>query len=128
MGINMSKVTPETIDEYINTFPENVQKKLETIRQTIHKAIPYAEESMKWGRAAFVDERILVVFGGFKHHIGFYTTPSSLEHFKNELSAFKTGSGSVQFPHNEPLPTELITKITQYRNWESKEKDVNWKS
>jgi len=124
MSTNKSK----TIDDYINTFPEDVQRKLQEIRETIRKAIPDAKEEMRWNRPAFVDDRILVMFGGFKNHIGFYSTPSSLEEFENELKDFKTGSGSIQFPSGEPLPTELITRITQYRDWESKEKDVNWKS
>lgn len=124
----MSKTKPQTIDDYIATFPKDVHPKLESIRQTIHKAIPDAHEELKWSKPAFVDEQILVMFGGFKNHIGFYSTPSSLHEFENELADFKTGSGSVQFAYGKPLPTELITKITKYRNWESKVKGVNWKS
>lgn len=124
----MSKAKPQTIDDYIATFPEEVQQKLESMRQTILKAIPNAEENLKWSRPAFVDERILVMFGGFKNHIGFYSTPSSFREFEDELQVFTTGSGSVQFPYDEPLPTELIIKITQFRDWESKVKEVNWKS
>lgn len=119
---------PKTIDEYIHTFPDEIRAKLEEITQIIRKAIPDAHEELKWNQPAFVDERILVMFGGFKNHIGFYSTPSSLQEFEDELADFKTGMGSVQFPYDEPLPTELITKITQYRDWESREKDVNWKS
>ncbi len=123
----MGKSDFKTIDDYIRTFPEDVKPKLEIVRQTIHKAIPDAREELKWSRPAFVDERILVMFGGFKNHIGFYSTPSSLQEFENELADFTTGSGSVQFPYDEPLPIELITKITQYRDWESKVQGVNWK-
>lgn len=124
----MTKHKPITIDTYINTFPKEVQERLQTVRETIHLTIPNAQEEMKWSRPAFVDERILVMFAAFKNHIGFYTTPSSLENFKDELSGFKTGRGSVQLPHDHPLPVKLIRKITEYRAWESKEKGVNWKS
>lgn len=122
----MVKSNSNTIAEYINIFPEEVQNKLQEMRQIILRAIPDASEEMKWSKPAFVDERILVMFGGFKNHIGFYTTPGSLEAFKNELSDFKTGKGSVQFPYDKPLPAELIIKITEYRAWESKEKGVTW--
>ena len=122
----MAQTSPQTLDEYISMFPDNVQKRLESVRQTIRKALPEAREAMKWSKPAFVGETILVMFGGFKNHIGFYTTPSSLKAFEDELTDFKTGKGSVQFPHNEPLPTELITKITEYRDWELREKGVNW--
>lgn len=119
---------PQTIEEYIRTFPDDVQQKLQNIPQIIRNAIPNAEEDLKWSKPAFVDEQILVMFGGFKKHIGFYTTPSSLQEFEDELADFTTESGSVQFPYDEPLPTDLITKIIQYREWESKKKGVNWKS
>lgn len=124
----MVKASPKTIDDYIGTFPEEVRERLENVRQTVQKAVPEAQEDIKWRQPAFIDETILVMFGGFKNHIGFYTTPSSLEFFEDELSEFKTGKGSVQFPHDEPLPTELITKMTQYRDWELREKGVNWMS
>lgn len=124
----MPKTNPQTIDDYINTFPEEVQERLEKVRQTIHKVVPEAQEDIKWNRPAFVGKTILVMFGGFKNHLGFYTTPSSLEAFEDELADFKTGKGSIQFPHEQPLPTDLIKKITEYRVWESKEKDVKWKS
>lgn len=124
----MSKSTLQTIDDYIRTFPDNVQDKLEKMRQTIHKAVPEAQEDIKWSQPAFVDGTILVMFGGFKNHIGFYTTPSSLEFFKKELIEIKTGKGSIQFSYEEALPTELITKITAYRDWEYKKKGVKWMS
>lgn len=122
----MAKANLQTIDDYIRTFPEEVQERLEKIRQIIHKVVPEAQEDIKWSQPAFVGETILVMFGGFKNHIGFYITPSSLEAFEEELSEFKTGKGSIQFPHDEPLPTELITKMTEYRDWELREKGVKW--
>lgn len=125
----MAKTTLKTIDEYISTFPKEVQEKLEKIRKTIREAAPEVHEKIKWNRPAFSDEqRILVMFAAFKHHIGFYVTPSTLQTFSKELSSFKTGKGSVQFPYSQPLPTDLVRKITAYRAWESKEKGVRWKS
>lgn len=124
----MPRSKPQTIDDYIATFPKDVQERLQKIHETIRKAIPNAKEDLKWSKPAFVDNHILVMFGGFKNHIGFYSTPSSLMEFEKELADFTSGSGSVQFPYDEPLPTELVTKITKYRDWESKVKGVNWKS
>lgn len=119
----------KTIDEYISTFPKEIQGKLEKIRQTIHKAAPEAHEEIKWNKPAYSDEeRILVMFAAFKHHIGFYVTPSTLQSFSDDLSEFKTGKGSIQFPFEQALPTDLIQMITEFRVWESKEKGVNWKS
>jgi uncharacterized protein YdhG (YjbR/CyaY superfamily) len=58
----------------------------------------------------------LVYFAGHKNHIGFYPIPSGISAFKEELSAYsQSGKGSVQFPYNQPLPLELITKIVKFR-------------
>lgn len=125
----MAKADLKTIDDYINTFPEEIQVKLEKVRQTIQEAAPEAHEVIKWNRPAYSDEeRILVMFAAFKHHIGFYVTPSTLQNFSDDLSEFKTGKGSIQFPFEQALPIDLIREITEFRVWESKEKGVNWKS
>lgn len=80
------------------------------------------------GQPGFADgARILVLFAAYKNHIGFYSTPSSLKAFAGEISKFKNGKGSVQFPFDKPLPISLIGKITEFRAKESKEGGVNWK-
>jgi uncharacterized protein YdhG (YjbR/CyaY superfamily) len=87
-----------------------------------------AKESLKWGMPAFSYRRILVTFGAFKHHIGFFPTPSAVRAFANDLSKFATASVSVQFPLEKPLPLPLIRKITAFRVRESIEKDGKWKT
>src|SRR5512140_3207743 len=87
-----------SIDEYIDTFPEDVKDILNNIRQTIKDAAPEAEEDIKYQMPTFVLHGNLVHFAAFKHHIGFYPTPSGTETFKKELSAYKTAKGSIQFP------------------------------
>jgi uncharacterized protein YdhG (YjbR/CyaY superfamily) len=61
----------------------------------------------------------LVHFAAFKEHIGFYPVPTGIEKFKKELSIYKQGKGSVQFPLDQPMPYELITKIVKFRVKES---------
>jgi uncharacterized protein YdhG (YjbR/CyaY superfamily) len=98
------------------------------MRACIRAAAPGAKEELKWGMPAFSYRRILVIFGGFKHHIGFYPTSSAVKAFAKELSKFKKARGSIQFPLNQPLPLPLIRKITAYRVRESNEDDTKWKS
>ena len=57
----------------------------------------------------------LVHYAAFKNHIGFYATPSGHEAFKDRLAGLKQGKGSVQFPHTEPLPLDLIKEIIEFR-------------
>ena len=119
---------PRTITEYITAAPLPAQEKLYQLLACIRKAAPRAEESLKWGKPAFSYDRILVVFAASKNHVGFYPTPSAVKAFAKELSGYKTGSGSIQFPLDKPLPVSLVSKITRFRVRESREEDVKWKS
>jgi len=106
----------QTIDEYIETFPERVQRILEQMRQTIRKAAPEAVEAISYQMPTYkLNGKHLVYFAAFKNHIGFYPIPSGIKAFKKELSPYKQGKGSVQFPIDKPIPFDLVGKIAKYR-------------
>ena len=111
----MPQAKPASINEYIASFPEDVQKVLEQVRETISQAAPEAGETINYGIPTFTLNGNLVHFAAFKNHIGFYATPTGHEAFAEELSNYKQGKGSVQFPLNKPMPLELITSIVQFR-------------
>ena len=118
----------KNIDEYIAAFPEEIQAMLEQIRATISKVAPTAEEAIKYAIPTFVlNGRNLVHFAAFKNHIGFYPTPTGIESFQKELSKYKQGKGSVQFPLDEPMPLALITKIVKFNMVRNAERDVKKK-
>lgn len=120
--------SPKTISQYIATFPPATRKKLKEMHATISKSAPNAIEGIKWSMPAFSYKRMLVAYAGYKHHIGFYPTPSALKKFEKEISKYKHARGSVQFPLIKPLPLTLIKKITAFRVKESLEKDKKWRS
>lgn len=103
------------IDEYIKKFPEDIQEKLEKLRQLIGENAPDAVEKISYGMPTFYLNGNLVHFAAYSGHIGFYPAPSGIEAFKDELSLYKTSKGAIQFPINEELPLELIKKIVQFR-------------
>jgi uncharacterized protein YdhG (YjbR/CyaY superfamily) len=105
----------ETIDEYIATFPRNVQEILEEMRRTIQESAPNAKEAISYQMPTFKLNGNLVHFAAFKNHIGFFPTPSGISRFKKELSHYETSKGTVRFPLNEPIPFDLIRKIVKYR-------------
>lgn len=111
---NMNKLTV-SIDEYISTFPNHVQTILQQVRRTVKEAAPEASEAIKYGIPTFVLKGNLVHFGAYKNHIGFYPTPSAANAFEDDFANYKTGKGSVQFPIDEPMPLDLITKIVKFR-------------
>lgn len=114
---------PTTIDEYIAGFPVDIQLILDQVRSTIKRAAPEAEESIGYGMPAYKTHgKPLVYFAGFKNHIGFYATPTGHAEFAKELSKYKQGKGSVQFPIDQPMPLELIAQIVEFRVIENHEK------
>lgn len=116
------ETAPKTIDEYIAEFPEDIQEILQKVRMTIKKAAPEAEEALKYQMPTFTLKGNLVHFGAFKEHIGFYPVPSGIEAFKDELSVYKSGKGSIQFPFDKPMPYDLIGKVVKFRVQENLEK------
>jgi uncharacterized protein YdhG (YjbR/CyaY superfamily) len=115
----------QTIDEYINSFDENVQNLLKQIHNLIKEIAPDSKESISYGMPAYkLNKKPLVYFGAFKNHIGFYATPTGHEKFAKELSEYKQGKGSVQFPFDKPLPISLISKIVKFRLSENLKKEI----
>ena len=110
-----NKVGFSSIDEYIATFPEEIQKILEELRATISASAPDAEEKISYQMPTFAQKGNLVHFAAWKNHIGFYPTSSGTQAFKHELSIYGGAKGSVKFPTEKPLPLELISKIVQFR-------------
>ena len=118
----------KTMDEYINTFPEDVRHILNELRQTIKEVAPEAEETINYQIPTFTLNGNLVHFAAFQNHIGFYPTPSGMEAFKKELSQYKGAKGSVQFPTDQPLPLSLIRRIVEFRVKENAERKSKKKS
>jgi len=118
----MPTTKPDSIDGYIADFPKDIQKILEQIRATIKKAAPDAEETINYAIPTFTLKGNLVHFAACKNHIGFYATPSGHNQFEKELSHFKQGKDSVQFPLSQPMPLALITKIVKFRVKENLQK------
>ncbi len=118
----MERNIPQNIDEYIAGFPKEIQTILEQVRMTIRQAAPEAKEAIKYAMPTFVLNGNLVHFAAFKHHIGFYPIPTGIEAFKEELSVYKQGKGSVQFPINKPMPLDLIARIVRFRVEENLQK------
>ncbi|MBA4317631.1 MAG: hypothetical protein C0412_04445 [Flavobacterium sp.] len=116
------KIKPATIDEYIGSFPLEVQKILQELRIVIKKAAPDAEEKISYQMPAFGLNGILVYFAAHKSHIGFYPTASGIAAFKDKISKFKTSRGTVQFPFDKPLPIRLIKDIVKFRAKENLKK------
>ena len=114
--MNSPSKAPTTHDEYIATWPEDVQKLLQAMRKTIHDAAPQATEIISYGVPTFrLNNKNLVSFGAASKHIGFYPTPSAIVAFQEKLTAYRGAKGSVQFPLDQSIPYDLVAEMVKFR-------------
>lgn len=107
---------PTTVDEYLDQFDGEARVRLDHMRDIVRTEVPAAEESLSYGLVGYkLGGKPLVYFGGFPHHVGFYATPNGHEAFAKEFDHYIQGKGSVQFPLDEPLPVDLIQRVTRFR-------------
>lgn len=112
----MKTAKANTVNEYIDSFPSATKKLLTQVRKTIKAAAPKSEELIAYGMPGYkLNGKPLVYFAGYEYHIGFYATPTGHKKFEKQLSVYKQGKGSVQFPIDEAMPLKLITDIVKFR-------------
>jgi uncharacterized protein YdhG (YjbR/CyaY superfamily) len=106
----------ETVEEYIESFPKNVQDILEKLRNTVRRTAPDSVESISYSMPTFkLNGQRLVYFSAWKNHIGFYSIPKGDEAFRKELSPYRGEKGSLRFPLDRPVPYDLVKKIVMLR-------------
>lgn len=120
----MKAIEAKNVDEYIALQPAEVRWTLEKLRETIKKAAPKAEEVISYKMPAYKFHGVLVYFGAYQNHIGFYPTGRGISAFKKELSVYEGSKGTVRFPIDEPLPLTLIKKIVRFRLKENEQKQL----
>jgi uncharacterized protein YdhG (YjbR/CyaY superfamily) len=114
----------KTIDEYVKTFPKEVQRSLGKLRQTIRKAVPDAVETISYQMPTFkLNGRFLVSFAAWQHHIGLYPIPGGTEAFKREISRYKGAKSTARFPLTEPVPYDLVAALVRFRMKEATKRD-----
>ncbi len=118
----MDKTQYKSIDEYISSYPANIQQILQNLRRVIHEAAPEAQETISYGMPAFKQNGVLVYFAAFKDHIGFFPTSSGVAAFRKELAGYDTSKGTIRFPLDKPIPFTLVIKIVKFRVQENLKK------
>ena len=114
------------IDDYITSFPADVQEALRSIRQAIREAAPEAEERISYHMPAFFQDGSLVYFSAYKKHIGMYGVHGALEEYRDEVTPYLQEKGTLRFALNRPMPVDLIGKLVRYgvKENEKKAKEV----
>ena len=109
------KLRFETVDQYISACPEKTGKRLKELRKTIKEAAPEAVEKISYNMPAFTYKGMLLYYAAHTNHIGFYPLTTAIAAFKKELKEYNCSKGTVQFPNDEPLPLELISRMVKFR-------------
>lgn len=104
----------KTIDVYIAAQREDVQPRLNDVRNTLRAVLPDAQERISWSMPTYWKKQNIIHFAAFKNHIGLYPGEKAMEHFADRLREYKTSKGAVQFPYSKPLPLELIAEIAKW--------------
>lgn len=107
--------TPQSIDEYIDGFPPDVQQTLQKIRWTIRQAAPQAAETIKYQMPTFTLDGNLVSFGVYQKHIGIYPVPAGTAKFQKDIASYRSAKSTVRLPLDEPIPFDLIGLLVKYR-------------
>lgn len=117
---------PQTIEAYIAAAPRSAQPTLRALHACLEAVAPEASQGIKWGSPAYWGKRIYFSFAAFAGHTNFYPSPSTITAFAEQLSGYRTTNGAVSFPHDKPLPLELIAEIAAWRFRDVEEHDARW--
>lgn len=118
---------PETVDQYIDSFPTDARRRLVELRELVRSHAPAATEELKWGNPAYSMGVILLVFSGHRDHANLVFTPSTLQAHLGELDGYGTGKGSVRLPYDQPIPADLLGRMIAYRIRELHDDGVKWR-
>lgn len=113
---------PKTVDEYITRAPQPIRDRLVQIRKSVKELAPEAQEKISYRIPYYALNGRLVYFAYFRNHINLTIMASGIEHFAKDLKEYHFGKGSIQFPHDKPLPMPLIRKVIKYRAAEQRAK------
>jgi uncharacterized protein YdhG (YjbR/CyaY superfamily) len=103
-----------SVDDYIDSFPPDVQQVLQEVRRTIRRVVPDAGEKISYQiPTVTLDGKALLYFSGWKEHIALYPIPPLDDDLAADIEPYRSGKGTLKFPLTKPIPYDLITRLTQ---------------
>jgi uncharacterized protein YdhG (YjbR/CyaY superfamily) len=117
----MAKTDYKSIDEYHKAFPKEIQEKMQSIREVVHKAVPKVEEAISYQIPCFKYKGFLIYYSAYANHLSlsYPFSQAFLKNFEKELKGRKVSKSAIQFPHDEELPLSVIKKMVEFRKKEN---------
>jgi len=116
-----------TVEDYIASRTDSVRPRLEDLRRHLRLAAPEAQETLKWGKPALVDDGILLVYAGYNAHVSLHPTPSVIQAMLSDLQGYDVAENTIRFPLDVAIPEGLIQKIVALRVYQKQHEGVGWK-
>jgi len=113
----MAKHNFKSVDEYIASYPEEVQAVLQLVRRTIRKAVPGAEEVISYQIPTYkLRGDPVLYFAGWKAHYSLYPVNDRLvAALEDDLAPYKVNKATIRFPLSKRVPVKVIESIAKYR-------------
>jgi uncharacterized protein YdhG (YjbR/CyaY superfamily) len=111
----MATTKYQDVEDYVNSFPKDIQKILKQVRKTVKKAAPQAEEMISYNMPLYKWNGMLVSYAAWKKHIGLYPSPRATGELKKKLTPYEGSKATLKFPVDKPIPLDLITEIVKLR-------------
>jgi uncharacterized protein YdhG (YjbR/CyaY superfamily) len=124
---SITALKPQSVEDYICSKPPNAQQRLQELQGYLKATAPEAQDLMKWGKPALVDDGILFVYAATKNHISLHPTPSVVTQIQDQLGSHEYSENTIKFPISEPIPKTLVTTIAELRVFEKNSLGIKWR-
>lgn len=102
------------IDDYIATQASHVQVILRTLRSELAQALPDCQEKISYSIPTLFAKKVVIHYGANKAHLGIYPFPQTIDHFEDQVAAYRKAKGTLQFPYDQEIPYDLIVALAVY--------------
>ena len=123
----MKTLKPASVEDYIASKPPNAQHRLRELQNYLKATAPEAQDLLKWGKPALLDDGILFVYAAATNHISLHPTPSVVAKMQNQLGSYQYSENTIKFPISEPIPRILVTTIAELRVFEKNSLGIKWR-
>jgi len=101
---------------YFASFTGETLRRLQELRSTVYELVPNAEERISYNMPAyFKDKKMVCYIAGYAQHVSMYPGRIPGPEYAQKFGEYMSGKSTLKFPHDKPLPLELVKEFVQLR-------------